>query len=263
MGLYPDGQPGEIFLKMAKEGSTVSAMDSFATTVSVALQYRVPLRDLVKQVRPRPVRAERLHRQPGDPDREVDSSSAVAFAVSSGRQGGARSPGSAVVVPRVSPSALRRPRPSGAATPGASGFSSQVPLRPIRLRPAARQRHRSDAPTAAALKEDASSGMPAERPWPRARQASARLPPRTSSRSSRPTAQQPAPKASTGTARHRDALARQGERRLQDPGGTPRAAPSAARSWSATAPAYKPAELRLDERLQLNDSRARIGSPGV
>jgi ribonucleoside-diphosphate reductase alpha chain len=48
VGLYPDGQPGEIFLKMAKEGSTVSGlMDSFATTVSVALQYGVPLRDLV------------------------------------------------------------------------------------------------------------------------------------------------------------------------------------------------------------------------
>src|SRR5207244_7814696 len=48
VGLYPDGTPGEIFLKMAKEGSTVSGlMDSFATTLSVALQYGVPLRDLV------------------------------------------------------------------------------------------------------------------------------------------------------------------------------------------------------------------------
>ena len=44
----PDGQPGEIFLKMAKEGSTISGlMDTFATTVSVALQYGVPLHDLV------------------------------------------------------------------------------------------------------------------------------------------------------------------------------------------------------------------------
>src|SRR6476660_715779 len=50
VGLYPDGQPGEIFLKMAKEGSTVSVlMDSFATTVSVALQYGVPLKDLVNK----------------------------------------------------------------------------------------------------------------------------------------------------------------------------------------------------------------------
>ena len=50
VGLYPDGQPGEIFLKMAKEGSTVSGlMDTFATTVSVALQYGVPLKDLVNK----------------------------------------------------------------------------------------------------------------------------------------------------------------------------------------------------------------------
>jgi ribonucleoside-diphosphate reductase alpha chain len=50
VGLYPDGQPGEIFLKMAKEGSTVSGlMDTFATTISVALQYGVPLRDLVNK----------------------------------------------------------------------------------------------------------------------------------------------------------------------------------------------------------------------
>ncbi len=50
VGLYPDGQPGEIFLKMAKEGSTVSGlMDTFATAVSVALQYGVPLRDLVNK----------------------------------------------------------------------------------------------------------------------------------------------------------------------------------------------------------------------
>ncbi len=48
VGLYENGQPGEIFLKMAKEGSTISGlMDTFATTVSVALQYGVPLHDLV------------------------------------------------------------------------------------------------------------------------------------------------------------------------------------------------------------------------
>ena len=48
VGLYDDGQPGEIFLKMAKEGSTVSGlMDAFATAVSLALQYGVPLPALV------------------------------------------------------------------------------------------------------------------------------------------------------------------------------------------------------------------------
>jgi ribonucleoside-diphosphate reductase alpha chain len=47
VGLYEEGQPGEIFITMAKEGSTVSGlMDSFATAVSLALQYGVPLRVL-------------------------------------------------------------------------------------------------------------------------------------------------------------------------------------------------------------------------
>ncbi|HEV2350306.1 MAG TPA: vitamin B12-dependent ribonucleotide reductase [Terriglobia bacterium] len=47
VGLYDDGQPGEIFITMAKEGSTISGlMDSFATAVSLALQYGVPLKVL-------------------------------------------------------------------------------------------------------------------------------------------------------------------------------------------------------------------------
>src|SRR5215472_6452445 len=47
VGLYEDGQPGELFVKMAKEGSTVSGLtDAFATSVSLALQYGVPLRVL-------------------------------------------------------------------------------------------------------------------------------------------------------------------------------------------------------------------------
>jgi ribonucleoside-diphosphate reductase alpha chain len=48
VGLYETGEPGEIFVKMAKEGSTVSGlMDSFATAISLALQHGVPLRLLV------------------------------------------------------------------------------------------------------------------------------------------------------------------------------------------------------------------------
>ena len=47
VGLYDDGLPGEIFITMAKEGSTVSGlMDSFATAISLALQYGVPLKVL-------------------------------------------------------------------------------------------------------------------------------------------------------------------------------------------------------------------------
>jgi len=48
VGLYENGLPGEIFLKMAKEGSTVSGlMDTIATMTSIALQYGVPLKALV------------------------------------------------------------------------------------------------------------------------------------------------------------------------------------------------------------------------
>jgi ribonucleoside-diphosphate reductase alpha chain len=50
VGLYPNGQPGEIFIKMAKEGSTVSGlMDSFATATSLALQHGVPLKVLCEK----------------------------------------------------------------------------------------------------------------------------------------------------------------------------------------------------------------------
>ena len=50
VGLYPNGQPGEILIKMAKEGSTVSGlMDSFATSISIALQHGVPLRVLCEK----------------------------------------------------------------------------------------------------------------------------------------------------------------------------------------------------------------------
>jgi ribonucleoside-diphosphate reductase alpha chain len=48
VGLFDDGQPGEIFLVMAKEGSTISGFaDAFAQAISYALQYGVPLQVLV------------------------------------------------------------------------------------------------------------------------------------------------------------------------------------------------------------------------
>jgi ribonucleoside-diphosphate reductase alpha chain len=47
VGMYEDGSPGELFVTMAKEGSVVSGlMDNFATSISMALQYGVPLRVL-------------------------------------------------------------------------------------------------------------------------------------------------------------------------------------------------------------------------
>jgi ribonucleoside-diphosphate reductase alpha chain len=50
VGLYEDGQPGEVFITMSKEGSTIGGlMDTIATLVSVALQYGVPVASLVKK----------------------------------------------------------------------------------------------------------------------------------------------------------------------------------------------------------------------
>ena len=50
VGLYPDGRPGELFITMAKEGSTIGGiMDSFGTALSIAMQYGVPLEVLVNK----------------------------------------------------------------------------------------------------------------------------------------------------------------------------------------------------------------------
>jgi ribonucleoside-diphosphate reductase alpha chain len=50
VGLYEDGTPGELFITMAKEGSTLSGvMDAFATAISLTLQYGVPLEFLVNK----------------------------------------------------------------------------------------------------------------------------------------------------------------------------------------------------------------------
>ncbi len=50
VGLYDDGTPGEMFITMAKEGSVISGlMDAFATSVSIGLQYGVPIQVLVNK----------------------------------------------------------------------------------------------------------------------------------------------------------------------------------------------------------------------
>lgn len=51
VGMYPEGAPGEIFIKMAKEGSTLSGfMDGLALSISIGLQYGVPLKALVDKL---------------------------------------------------------------------------------------------------------------------------------------------------------------------------------------------------------------------
>ena len=50
-GMYDDGRPGEVFIKMAKEGSTLSGvMDGLALTISLGLQYGVPLKVFVDKL---------------------------------------------------------------------------------------------------------------------------------------------------------------------------------------------------------------------
>jgi ribonucleoside-diphosphate reductase alpha chain len=50
VGLYENGKPGEIFIVMSKEGTVISGLlDAFATAISLALQYGVPLETLVKK----------------------------------------------------------------------------------------------------------------------------------------------------------------------------------------------------------------------
>ncbi|MDZ4659787.1 MAG: vitamin B12-dependent ribonucleotide reductase, partial [Bythopirellula sp.] len=50
VGLFEDGRPGELFITMAKEGSTIGGlMDAFGTSVSMSLQYGVPLEDYVRK----------------------------------------------------------------------------------------------------------------------------------------------------------------------------------------------------------------------
>jgi len=50
VGLYQDGRPGELFITMAKEGSTIGGlMDSLGTAISVAMQYGVPVESLVNK----------------------------------------------------------------------------------------------------------------------------------------------------------------------------------------------------------------------
>ena len=50
VGLYTDGQPGELFVQMSKEGSTIGGlMDTVATLTSISLQYGVPLEQMVKK----------------------------------------------------------------------------------------------------------------------------------------------------------------------------------------------------------------------
>ena len=73
VGLFEDGTPGEIFLVMAKEGSTISGFaDAFAQAISYALQFGVPLQVLVDKFSHARFEPSGHDEEPGHPLREVD-----------------------------------------------------------------------------------------------------------------------------------------------------------------------------------------------
>jgi ribonucleoside-diphosphate reductase alpha chain len=74
-GMYDDGTVGEIFLTdIGKEGSTLRGMmNAFATAISIALQYGVPLEKLVEKFSYMRFEPEGITSQPGDPVRQVDA----------------------------------------------------------------------------------------------------------------------------------------------------------------------------------------------
>ena len=65
VGEYEDGRPGEVFIKVSKQGSTLAGiMDAFSISISLGLQHQVPLATFVTQVRQHEVRAGGHHRRP-------------------------------------------------------------------------------------------------------------------------------------------------------------------------------------------------------
>ena len=72
VGEYDDGRPGEIFLRVSKQGSTLAGiMDAFAISVSYGLQYGVPLRSLRRGVHQHALRAGRHDRRSRHPHRHL------------------------------------------------------------------------------------------------------------------------------------------------------------------------------------------------
>src|SRR6266849_2743003 len=73
VGMYEDGRPGEVFIKMSKEGSTLSGfMDGLALSLSIGLQYGVPLKAMVdKLTNTRFEPSGGLHAESGNPLRQL------------------------------------------------------------------------------------------------------------------------------------------------------------------------------------------------
>ena len=136
-GMYEDGTIGEIFLTdIGKEGSTLRGMmNSFATAISIALQYGVPLETLVRKFSYMRFEPEGMTVQPGDPVREVDARLHHALA--------------RLAVPRRRPpGGARDPHAGGARPQGRPGRSRAPSVGETARAPAARRRESSPTTTA-------------------------------------------------------------------------------------------------------------------
>ncbi len=253
----PGRTPGEIFLKMAKEGSTVSGlMDTFATTVSVALQYGVPLRDLVNKFA-----HVRFEPSGFTGNQEIPIAKSIVdyiFRWLGSRFLGTEDRAALGLQERAGsirrPSARRRPRPSGPRFPSLT-LGTQRPLRTIRLRPAGAVTRQPDDPQAATAVEGHRDADDEPR---RRRHGRGRGHP-GDGRRRRDLAVLATNGQRGGTAkaleRERlgdgDAVAGQDERRLRDPGGRPELRRMRLDHGPQRLLLQVP-ELRLHERLQLS-----------
>ncbi len=131
VGVYPNGQPGEIFITQAKEGSTVSGlMDSFALAVSIALQHGVPLKLLVRQIQAHPLRAPGLVHARRDRLRQLHH--------------GLHLPLAGDALPhRPAAIAVRRPAAEGGSCSGRKGFADDRRTKADDERPPANHGQRS------------------------------------------------------------------------------------------------------------------------
>ena len=92
VGLFEDGQPGELFITMTKEGSTIGGlMDTIGTLTSHGAAIRRAARSAGQEIRLPALRAERLHQEPRHPQRHLDHRLRLPLAglpVHQGLQGG-------------------------------------------------------------------------------------------------------------------------------------------------------------------------------
>ncbi len=242
---------------MAKEGSTVSGPDGLVRDRDLA---RPPVRRAAarprQQVRPRPVRAVRLHRQQRDPDRQVDRGLHLPLArlavPDRGRQGSPRASSARAVVSEAPGYGDRRASSAHEEGDFGDGIDSPAAGETRTVEP---KRTDEDAPRATAVAAEPAPTPPTESPpCPSSRRS------RTGTATERPRQRQDGPR------RQRDrGLPRRDLGRLQDPGRRP-VLRRLRLDHGPQRQLLQVPQLRLHERVQLSHGRitppeTRLGSP--